>query len=54
MKARRNIFKKIVLFGIFLARKEQCEKTIDTPIIQVNHGKTTSATVKPFQTKNNN
>jgi hypothetical protein len=46
---RRNILTKIVDFRTFFARSDRWERTMDTPIIHVNHGKTKSATVRPFQ-----
>ena len=51
IKVRRHILKKITAFRTLRARSDRCESTIEIPIIHVNHGKTTSATVRPFQTK---
>jgi hypothetical protein len=47
----RQIFNRIVRFDTFFERSDRCERTIDTPIIQVNQGKTRSANVNPFQTR---
>ncbi len=50
---RRHILKKILPFRTFFFKSDRWERTIDTPIIQTNHGNTKSARVKPFQTKQN-
>jgi hypothetical protein len=50
MNVRRHTLKKILRFGTFFFKSDRWERTIDTPIIQVNHGNTKSARVKPFQT----
>ena len=49
MIVRRVIFQRISSFETFFDRSDRCDKTIDTPIIQVNQGKTRSANVNPFQ-----
>lgn len=50
MTVRRQIFNSIFRFDTFFKRSDRCDRTIETPIIHVNHGKTRSAIVKPFQT----
>lgn len=49
---RRQIFHRILRFDTFFERSDRCERTIETPIIHVNQGKTRSANVKPFQAIN--
>jgi hypothetical protein len=51
MTVRRKILNRIVLFRIFFASCDRCERTIEKPIIHTNQGKGRSARVNPFQTE---